>query len=114
MLVQKEWSNEASDQSKMPKPVGRIPSFQDGRLPSIAGPCKMRGLDGEGRSEGCILHHSNSPSSPITSEVCSGESPVPIHLPPLRSLMCPMDIHEGDEAIDDAAKVMGDPDNNLY
>ena len=46
-----------------------------------------------------------------TSEVCGRGSP--IHLSPFRSLVCSMDIHEGYEAIDGTAEVMGSPDNKL-
>ena len=53
------------------------------------------------------IHPRHSSMSPTTSEICSGESPVPIHLPPFRSLVCPMDIHQGDEAINVTAKIMG-------
>ena len=106
--------NGASDQSETSEPLGGISSFQDGGYPNIAGPLKTRGLDGEGRSEGCILHHPNSSPSSTTSEVCGRESPVLIHLPPLRSLVCPMDIHESDKAINDTAEVIGSLNNNIY
>ena len=111
---QKEWSDEASDPSETSESLGGIPSFQDGGHPNIAGPHKTKGLDGEGRSEGCILHHPNSSPSSTTSEICGRESPVSIHLPPLRSLACPMGIHEGDKTSDDTAEVMESPDNYLY
>ena len=111
---QKEWSDEASNQFEASEPLGGISSFQDGGYPNIAGPHKTRGLDGEGRSEGCILHHPNSSPLSTTFEVCGRESPVSIHLSPLRSFMCPMGIHKSDEAIDGTAEVMGSPNNNIY
>ena len=94
--------------------MGGIPSFQDGGYPNIAGPHKTRELDDEGRSKGCILHHPNSSPSSTTSEISGRESPVSIHLPPLRSLVCPMNIHKGDETSDDTAEVMGSPNKYLY
>ena len=87
---------------------------QDGRHSNTVGPLNTRRLDGEDRFKGCILHHSNSPSPPASPEVHSGGSRVPIHLSPLRPIMCSVDICQGDEAFDDTAEVMGNQDNYLY
>ena len=56
---QKNGQMRTSDQSEIPEPVGRIPSFQDRRYFNTMGFHKTRQLDGEGRSEGCIIHHSS-------------------------------------------------------
>ena len=75
------------------------------------GPLEAWRLDGESRSERCRLHHPNSPPPSAVPEVLSGQGLLPVHLP-FRSLMCPMDIHQGDDTFDDSTEVMGYQDNN--
>ena len=75
---------------------------------------QARRLDGESRSEGCILHHPNSSPSPAVSEVHSRRALLLVHLPPIRPLLCPMAIHQGNETSDDSAEIMGNHDNSLH
>ena len=77
-------------------------------------PSQARRLDGESRSEGCIFHHPNSSPSPAVSEVQSRRALLSVHLPPIRPLLCPMDIHQGNETSDDYAEIPGNQDNSLY
>ena len=58
-------------------------------------PSQTRRLDGESRSEGCILDHPNSCPSPAVSEVQSRRALLSVYLSPIRPLLCPMDIHQG-------------------
>jgi len=111
---QEEWPNEASYQPETVEQVGRNATFQNGGHPDPEGPVENRGLDGEGRLEGCLLHNSHSQSSPAVSPVPSSRSVLPVHLPPIRPVLCPVDIHQGDETTDDSAEVMGYQDNSLY
>ena len=68
---------------------------------------RNRRLDGESRLEGCLLHNLHSQSSPTVPQIQSSQSLLPVHLPPIRPVLRPMDIHQGDEAIDDSAQVTG-------
>ena len=78
------------------------------------GPSEIRGLDGKGGSEGCLLYHPNSSLTSTVTEVhCEGDVS-PIHLSPFRPLLCPMDFHQGNETSNDTAEVMGSQDNNLH
>ena len=69
------------------------------------GPSEIRGLDGKGGSEGCLLYHPNSSLTSTVTEVhCEGDV-LPIHLSPFRPLLCPMDFHQGNECMGRAAQV---------
>jgi len=61
-----------------------------------------------------LLHNSHSQSSPAVPQISGRQSFLPIHLPPIRPVLCPMDIHQGDETTNDPAQVMGYQDNSLY
>ena len=97
-----------------PQSVGGSTSLQNGGYYNPTGPVEAWRLDGESRSEGCILHHPNSPSPSAITEVLSRHSLLPVHLPPFQPLMCPMDIHQSDEAFDETTEDMGHQDNNLH
>ena len=101
LSAQKEWPNEASDQPEVPQSVGRSPTLQNGGHCDPERSSEAGRLDGEGRSERCLLHHPNSPPSSAASEVQSGGAMLSIHLPSIRPLLCPMDIREGNETFDD-------------
>ena len=111
---QKEWANEASYQLEVPQPVGGCSSLQNGGHCHTKRPPESQGLDGEGRSEGCILHHSNSPSTSAVPKV-HGQRPLfPVHLSPVWPVMCPLDIHKGNETFDGPPEGMGSQDNYIY
>ena len=72
--AQKEWPNEASGQLEVPQSVGRGPTFQNGGHCDPERSSEAGRLDGEGRSERCLLHHPNSPPSSAVSEIQSGKA----------------------------------------
>ena len=84
---------------------------QDEGHRNSAGPLESGGLDGESRSEGCLLHHSNSSSPPTVFEVHSGWTLLPVHVWPF---MCPMDLHQINETSDVPVEGLGNQDNNIY
>ena len=54
-------------------------------------------LDGEDRPQRCIFHDSNTPHASIISAVCGKSTTLPVCMPPIQTLLCPMGIHQGDE-----------------
>ena len=94
--------------------MGGGPTLQNGGHYNLQRPSEARGLDGESRSEERIHHHLNSSPPPTVSEVQSGRNALTVYLSPIWPLLCPMDIHQGNEAPDDTAEIIGNQDNNLY
>ena len=112
--AQKEWPNEVSDQLEVPQSVGGGPTFQNGGHCDPERSSEAGGLDGEDRSERCLLHHPNSPSSSAVSEVQSGRAMLSVHLSSIRPLLCSMDVHKGNETSDDSVDIMGNQDNSIH
>ena len=98
----------------MPQSVGRGPTFQNGGHCDPERSSEAGRLDGEGRSERCLLHHPNSSPSSAASEVQSGREMLSVYLPSIRPFLCPMDIHEGNKTFDDSVEIMGNQDNSLH
>ena len=98
----------------MPQPVGRYPPLQNGGHCHTEGPPESWRLDGEGRPEGCLLHHPHSSSTSAISEIHRQQTVLPVHLSPFWPFMCPLDIHEGNETSDGPSECMGSQDNYIY
>ena len=111
---QEEWTDETCHQSKTTQPVGGDPSLQDGGYLDPMGPTESWGLDGESRSEGCLLHHPNPSSTPTVPEVHSGRQTLPILMPSIRPVLCPVDIYQSNETSDGSIEDLGYPNNNLH
>ena len=73
--------------------VGRNPTLQNGGHPNLKRPVENKRLDGESRLEGRLLHNPHSQSSPAVPQIQGSRSLLPVHLPPIRPVLHPMDIH---------------------
>ena len=91
-------SDEGSDQPQEAERMGGTPTLQNGRYGDTQRTTKGERLDGEGGPQGCILHNPNSHCPLTLPEVCCGAGTLSVHLPPIRSVVCPMGIHQSDEA----------------
>ena len=94
--------------------MGGDPSLQDGEYLDPTGPTESWGLDGESRSEGCLLHHPNPSSTPTVPEVHSGRQTLPILMPSIRPVLCPVDIYQSNETSDGSVEDLGYLNNNLH
>ena len=112
--TEEEWSDETSDQPETVESLGGDSPFQDEGNSYPSGSAAPRGLDGTSGLEGCLLHHPHPTGPPTVPEVHGGRDLLPVHLPAIRPVLCPMDLRQGDAAIDDPAGVMGYQDNHLY
>ena len=99
---------------EVPQPVGGSSPLQNGGYCNIERPPETWGLDGEGRPEGCLLHHSNSPIPSTVSEIYSGRELFPIYLSPVQPVMCPLDIYKSGETSDGPSEGMGQQDNYIH
>ena len=95
---QERRSDETSHQPQKVERVGGTPALQDGRYGDTQGTVEGERLDGEGRSERRLLHHSNTCRASTISKVQGETTTLPVHLPTIRPVMCPMGVHQGDEA----------------
>ena len=94
--------------------MGGDPSLQDGGYLDPTGPTESWGQDGESRSEGCLLYHSNPSSTPTVPEVHSGWQTLPILMPSIRPVLCPVDIYQSNETSDSSVEDLGYSNNNLH
>ena len=94
--TQERRSNEASHKPQETERMGGTPALQDGGHGNPKRVTEGEQLDGEDRPQRCILHDSNTPHTSTVSVVC-GEPTLPVYMPPIRTLLCPMSIHQGDE-----------------
>ena len=78
--------------------MGGTQALQDGRHGDTQGTAEGERLDGEGRPQRCILCNPNTHRSPTLPEVHSGAGTLSVHMPPIRPVVCPMGIHQSDEA----------------
>ena len=92
---QEEWSDETYDKFEEPQSMGGGPILQNGGDWYSEGPSEIRGLDGKGGSEGCLLYYPNSSLKSTVTEVHRGGDVLPIHLSPFWPLLYPMDFHQG-------------------
>ena len=111
---QKEWRDEASNQPQSPQSMGRDPSLQDGGLIHSPRSAEAGRLASKGGLEGCIPNGTGMPRTPMLPTIHHRRSDLSVHLPSLRSFMCPVGFHQDDEGSGDLAQVMGDQDNHLY
>ena len=71
-------------------------TFQDGwheDPPST----ESKRLNGEGRSKRCLLHSSNTSWPSVIPEVHGGARTLPVHMPAIHPVLCPMGFHQSDE-----------------
>ena len=91
-------SNEASHKPQEIERVGSPSALQDGGHGDTQRTVEGKRLDGEGGSQRCLLHNSDAYESSVIPEVHAGERTLSVHLPTIRPLLCPMGIHQSDEA----------------
>ena len=95
---QKRKADEASYQPPEAERMGGTPALQNGRHGDIQGTTEGEQLDGEGRPQRCVLHNSNTCRSPTLPEVHSGAGTLSVHMSPFWPVVCPMGLHQSDEA----------------
>ena len=95
---QERRSDETSNQPLEAERLGGTPTFQNGRYGDTQGTTERERVDGEGGPQRCILHNTNTHRPPTLPEVHGGTGTLSVHLPPIRSVVCPMGIHQSDEA----------------
>ena len=93
---QERRSDETSHQPQKIERLGGTPALQDG-YGDTQGAVEDERLDGEGRSQRRLLHHPNTYRSSTFLKVQSGSTTLPVHLPTIRPVLCPMGVHQGDE-----------------
>ena len=94
--------------------MGVSRTLQNGGNPYPEGPSESRGLVCEGGPERRILHSSHRLWPPSLPEVHAGQEEIPVHVLPLRPILCTLDLHQSDENRDDPPEVMGSQDYHLY
>ena len=104
---QEEWANEASDQPQSPQSMGRDTPLQDGRSLLSPRPVETGRLVGKGGSKGCLPDGSNTSRPPTLPPLHGRGSELPVHLPSLRTGMCSVGLHQGNEGGGDPTQVMG-------
>jgi len=75
--------NEASHQPQKAQRVGEAPALQNGGYGDTQGTPESKRLDGEGRSQRCLLQNPNTSHSSIVSEVCDRLETFSVYLPTL-------------------------------
>ena len=78
--------------------MGRAPALQDGGHGNSQGATEAERLDGEGGPKRCLLHHTDTCRSPTFPEVYSEAGTLSVYMPTIRPVVCPMGIHQSDEA----------------
>ena len=106
--------DEASYQPQEAERMGGTPALQNGRYGDTQGTIEGERLDGDGRPQRCILHNPNTHRPPTLPEVHSGAGTLSVHMPPIRPVMCPMGIHQSDEACGDLLMCQGGANDSLY
>ena len=89
-------------------------ALQDGGLPHDKGPGETRRLASQTRPERCLFSGSNTSQSSEISPILLAGNSVPISLPPIRSVMCPLHIHQADEASSRIAAREGNTPDHLF
>ena len=54
------------------------------------------------------------PSAPPVPEVHSGQQVLPLHLPPIQPILCPLGIYQSNETSDGFVEGLGHKDNNIH
>ena len=109
---QERRSDEASNQPQKAERMGGTPTFQNGRYGDTRGATERERVDGEGEPQRCILHNTNT-HRPCTN-LHSGTGTLSVHLPPIRSVVCPMDVHQSDEVHCNLPTCQGGENDCLY
>ena len=91
-------SDKASYQPQEAEQMGETPALQNGRYGDTQGTTEGERLDSEGGPQRCILHNPNTHRPPTLPEVYSGAGTLSVHMSPIRTVMCPLGIHQSDEA----------------
>ncbi|XP_056429491.1 uncharacterized protein LOC130368972 [Hyla sarda] len=91
---EKRWRPQARHKSEGSKRICLVSTLQDGGHTLTLGFASSRRLAGKDRSEGRVPHGTDSPFFPAVSTVHLGRREVGVHLPPVRSLVCSMVLHQ--------------------
>ena len=73
-------------------------ALQDGRHVDTRRTAENEQLDDEGKLKRCLLHNPNTPQSPTIPEIHGETKALPVYMPAIRPVLCPMSFHQGDEA----------------
>ena len=95
--TQKRWQIETNNKPKTFEPFCTLPKVQNGKLPKHSVTFEGGRSDGEVRSKGCVLAHSNSQGFPKTSEVQVGNLPLYVHSLAIWTGTIPKDFYENNE-----------------
>ena len=93
---QERGPDEASNKPQEPKQMGDTSTFQDGGHGDPPRVTEVKRLDGEGRPKRCLLHSSNTFQPSVIPEVHGGARTLPVPMPAIRLLLCPMCFHQSD------------------
>ena len=95
---QERGPDEASNKSQEAERVGDTSALQNERDGDTQKTAENGQLDGEGRLIRCLLHNPNTPQSPTIPEIHGETKALPVYMPAIRPVLCPMSFHQGDEA----------------
>ena len=95
---QKRWKDEASHKPQGAECLHPPSSFQDGGHTKPQGAPEEGRLAYKGGPEGCLLHGSNGQGKQRLPPVYQSESSLPVHMPTLWAVMCPMGLYQDPEA----------------
>ena len=101
--TQKGWGYKTSHQPEETQRIHPSPALQDRGHSYCKRPAKREQLASQGRSEGCIFHGSNPRVRQKIPFFGEGKL-LQIHLPPLRSIMCPLGLYQDLKASDGNAQ----------
>ena len=105
---------EASNKFQEAEQVGDTSALQDGRHGDTQRIAENGQLDGEGRPKRCLLHNLNTPQSPTIPEIHGGTKALPVHMPAIRPVLCPMGFHQGDEASSHLSSQYGSVHDSIH
>ena len=111
---QERGSDETSNQPQEVERMGGAPTLQDGGLGDTKRVTEGKRLDGEGGSQRCLLHSSNSCDSPTHALIPGGTGTLPVHMPAFWPVMCTLGIHQSDETSDHSPLEHGSLHDYLY
>ena len=111
---QEGWSDETGNQSQEIERMGGAPALQNGGLGDPPGASEGERLDGEGGPQGCLLHSTNSYSSPTHAEISGGVRTLSIRMPAFPPVMCTLGIHQGDETSSHLPLEYGSENDHLH
>ena len=111
---QERGPDEASNKSQEAERVGDTSALQDGRHGDTQRIAENERLDGEGRLKRCLLHNPNTPQSSTIPEIHGGTKALPVHMPAIRPVLCPVGFHQGDEASSHLSSQYGSAHDSIH